>query len=271
VNADEVSADAEELGRVDRVIGLERGEADGVVVGRIPVADHTRGPAGGLRAGVLLTAVDAVGGLACGLASLPAWIVSTNLMVRMGRLDHTGPLRLEATLLRKGKAAAVAAVSVHDEGAGDDAVAHGILTSAVLTPAGGPPQLDRPVRLTPPALTAPGPLEALFGIEPAGGPLTVLQVTDPIRNRWGILHGGGVALLADVAATRAANEVAGRQPGAAADTVVHYLRPVRTGPVEAHGRVAGTRGDATVVTVSMYDRGNDGRQVALASVTVRPL
>ena len=162
-NADVVNADVEELGRIDRVIGLERGEAAGLVVGRIPVADHTRGPAGGLRAGVLLTAVDAVGGLACGLASLPAWIVSTKLMLRMGRLDHTGPLRLEATLLRKGRAAAVAAVLVRDEGADDQAVAHGILTSAVLTPAGGPPQLDRPVRLSAPALTAPGPVEALFG------------------------------------------------------------------------------------------------------------
>jgi uncharacterized protein (TIGR00369 family) len=266
VNPEAVNADIEELGRVDRVIGLERGEADGVVVGRIPVADHTRGPGGGLRAGVLLTAVDAVGGLACGLASLPAWIVSTNLMVRMGRLDHTGPLRLQATLLRKGKAAAVAAVSVHDEGADDEAVAHGILTSAVLTPAGGPPQFDRPVRLSPAALARPGPLEALFGSDAAPGLPAVLHVTDPIRNRWGILHGGGVAVLADVAATHAVGE-----PGAAADAVVHYLRPVRTGPVEARCRVAGTRSDATVVTVSMYDRGNDDRQVALASVSVRRL
>jgi len=269
VNPDVVSLsgmnpDVAELGRVDRVIGLERGEADGVVVGRIPVADHTRGPGGGLRAGVLLTAIDAVGGLACGLASLPAWIVSTNLMVRVGRLDHTGPLRLQATMLRTGKAATVAAVSVHDEGADDEAVAHGILTSAVLRPAGGPPRLDRPVHISPPPFTASGALEAMFGIEPAEGQLTVLRVNDSIRNRWGILHGGGVAVLADVAATRA---VGGE--GAAADAVVHYLQPVRVGPVEARCRVAGTRTDATVVTVSMYDRGNDGRQVALASITIR--
>jgi len=250
VNPDGVSLsgmnpDVAELGRVDRVIGLERGEADGVVVGRIPVADHTRGPGGGLRAGVLLTAIDAVGGLACGLASLPAWIVSTNLMVRVGRLDHTGPLRLQATMLRTGKAATVAAVSVH-------------------RPAGGPPRLDRPVHISPPPFTASGALEAMFGIEPAEGQLTVLRVNDSIRNRWGILHGGGVAVLADVAATRA---VGGE--GAAADAVVHYLQPVRVGPVEARCRVAGTRTDATVVTVSMYDRGNDGRQVALASITIR--
>jgi uncharacterized protein (TIGR00369 family) len=264
VTRDDLNPDVDELGRVDGVIGLERGEVDGVVVGRIPIADHTRGPGGGLRAGVLLTAVDAVGGLACGLASLPAWIVSTNLMVRVGRLDHTGPLRLRATMLRKGRVATVAAVSVHDEGADDEAVAHGILTSAVLTPAGGPPRLDRPVRISPSPLTAPGPLDAMFGIEPGQGPLTVLRVKDSIRNRWGILHGGGVALLADVAATRA---VGGQ--GAAADAVVHYLRPVRSGPVEARCRVAGIRTDATVVIVSMYDRGNDDRQVALASVTVR--
>ena len=261
-----MNPDAEELGRVDRVIGLERGEVDGEVVGRIAVADHTRGPGGGLRSGVLLTAIDAVGGLACGLASLPAWIVSTNLMLRVGRLDHAGPLRLQATLLRKGKAAVVVAVGVHDEGADHHPVAHGILTSAVLAPADGPPRLARPVHLSGPTVVAPDSLEAAFGIEPAAGPVTVLHVTERLRNRWGILHGGAVAVLADVAATGAVEG-----PGAAADSVLHYLRPVRTGPVVARCQLTGTRADAALVTVSMYDRGNDDRQVALASVTVRPL
>jgi uncharacterized protein (TIGR00369 family) len=257
--------DGKELMRVDRVIGLERGELGDVVIGRIPVADHTRGPGGGLRTGVLLTAIDAVGGLACGLASLPAWIVSTNLMLRVGRLEHVGPLRLEAELLRMGKAAGVAAVTVVDEGAADHPVAHGILTTAVLTPAHGPPRLSRPVWLGGPS-PAPLdiPIEALFGIENGSGPRTTLRVTDDVRNRWGILHGGAVAVLADVAATR----TTGGQ-GVAADTVLHYLRPVRTGPVEARCTMAGRRTDATVVTVSMHDIGNKDRQVALGSVTVR--
>jgi uncharacterized protein (TIGR00369 family) len=257
-----MSTDADELGRVDAVIGLQRGEVDDAVIGRIPVADHTRGAGGGLRGGVLLTAVDAVGGLACGVASLPNWIVTTNLMVRMGTLDHVGPLRLDAELLRMGKAAAVATVDVRDEGADDRRVAHGILTTAVLTPAGGPPRLTRPVHLTPVSTAAP--LEATFGIDPSTGPVTVLRVRDGIRNRWGILHGGAVALLADVAATRV---VGGR--AAAADTVLHYLRPVRTGPVEARCSIAGQRIDGAVVIVSVRDLGNDGREVGLASVTVR--
>jgi len=255
----------DELGRVDRLIGLERGEIGDRVVGRIAVADHTRAPAtGGLRSGVLLTAVDAVGGLACGLASLPAWIVSTNLMVVVARLDHVGPLRLDATLLRKGSAAAVAGVEVRDEGAGDRRVAHGLLTTAVLEPAAGPPPLNRPVRLVPQPLAAPpGSLERAFGIDPGTGPVTTLQLRDDLRNRWGILHGGAIAVLADVAAERAAGG------GTAADAVLHYLRPARTGPVEARAVASGRRRDMTVVTVSIHDLGHDGRQVALASVSVR--
>jgi len=252
-----------EFGLVDRIIGLQREEVDDVLVGRIPIRDHTRSPVGGLRTGVLLAAVDAVGGMRCGLACLPRWIVSTNLMVTVGRTDHTGPLRFEGRLLRIGRAAGVASVDVLDEGAGDRHVAHGLLTTAVLDPEQGPPPLVRPVALTPaPPERAPADLASAFAIAEGTGPVTTLAMRDDLRNRWGILHGGVVAVLADVAAERALGE------GVATDTVLHYLRPTRTGPLEARTSVTGRRADGAVIVVSMHDVGSDDRQVALASVRV---
>jgi uncharacterized protein (TIGR00369 family) len=254
-----------EVGRVDAVIGLRREEIGDTVVGHLPVVDHTRSRAGGVHTGVLLSAVDATGGLVCGLASLPDWIVSTNLMVTVARPDHVGPLRLDAHLLRKGKAAAVAEVDVTDEGAGDRHVAHGIVTMAVLVPEAGPPPLARPVHLAPPPLVDPPPsLEQAFGIEAGSGLTTTLHLREELRNRWGILHGGVIAVLADLAAERAAGD-----GGVAGHTVLHYLRPVRSGPVEARCSTARRSPDVTIVTVAIHDLGHESRQVALASVTVR--
>jgi acyl-coenzyme A thioesterase PaaI-like protein len=255
---------AAEFGLVDALIGLRREEVGDTVVGHVPVSDHTRSAAGGLRTGVLISAVDAVGGLACGLSVLPAWIVSTNLMVMVARLDHVGPLRLEGRLLRRGRSAGVAAVEVRDAGAGDRPVAHGILTAAVLDPEAGPPPLERPVRFTPPPFVGSRPnVERSFAIDAGEGPTTTLQLGDDLRNRWGILHGGVIAVLVDVAATRAA------PGGVAGDTVLHFLRPARTGPVEARATSARGRAGTTIVTVSVHDVGQDDRRVALASVAVR--
>ncbi len=55
---------------------------------------------------------------------------------------------------------------------------------------------------------------------------------------------------------------------AAADAVLHYLRPVKVGPVEARCRVLGTRAGRTMVRVAIHDVGADDRMTTLGSVTV---
>lgn len=242
-----------------------------VLRGRAPVDDHQRGPGGGLTLGGLLSVVDSLGGFACGLAVLPRWIVSSSLAVRLARLDHRGPLELEATVLRSGRASAVCEVAVRDGGAGGCDVASALVTCAALDPGDLPLRFARPVVVPmPPAdPSAPGP-EEFFHIDPGTGPVTRMQMEDRLRNPWGILHGGAVAALADVAAARA---VAGVEGGAvaSADTVLRYLAPARVGPVEARCRIVGARPEGTVVRVAVHDLGAGGRPVALASVSVRHL
>ena len=119
--------------------------------------------------------------------------------------------------------------------------------------------------------TDPMSITDFFCIEPGTGPVTRLRLEDQLRTPWGILHGGAVAMLADEAACRAAaasDEAVGIHGMAAADTVLHYLRPVKVGPVEARCQVIGTRGGRTAVRVAIHDVGADDRMVTLASVTV---
>ncbi len=75
---------------------------------------------------------------------------------------------------------------------------------------------ERPIRSAmPPPAADPQGVEEFFGIEPGAGPVTRLDLADQLRNPWGILHGGAVATLADVAACRAVaagRAVAGTAP-----------------------------------------------------------
>jgi uncharacterized protein (TIGR00369 family) len=247
--------------------------------GRTPVEDHQCGAGGGLLTGGLLTSVDSLGGMAAGLAVLPRWIVTTSMMATIGRVSHQGPLRLHGRVLRRGRNSVVVGLDVVDEGDHDVPVAAVTMTCAVLDPVGMDLHFDRPlvVDMPPPSPNARTP-EEFFCIEPGGGPVTRLRLDDHLRNPWGILHGGAVAVLADVAARRAV--VAHRSAGggdrpaadparlAAADTILHYLRPVKVGPVEARCDVLGGGPTRTLVRVAIHDVGADDRLVELAMVAV---
>ena len=79
-------------------------------------------------------------------------------------------------------------------------------------------------------------------------------------------------MLVDVASCRAVESAAVPPSGgtglAAADTVLHYLRPARVGPIEARCRMLGGPPGRTLVRVAVHDVGADDRMVALGAVAV---
>jgi uncharacterized protein (TIGR00369 family) len=247
------------LGLSMRETGAVR-EGGAELRGTVPVGDHLRNRDGSLAGGVLAGLVDSVGGLCGGLASLPGWVVSTNLMLRVLGRDAVGPLHVDGEVWRAGRNAAVAGVRIADA---RGPVATGALTSAVLVPAGGPPVFPRPVELVvPPAPEPPGLTE--FVATTAVDDATLrLELTDALRNPWGILHGAVTAMLADLAGLHAARGVA------TTDLVLHFLSPARVGPVEARAVVVGQRGDGALLRIELLDRGVEDRVVAVAVSTVR--
>jgi uncharacterized protein (TIGR00369 family) len=244
-----------------------------VLEGSAPVAAHLRGANRGARAGAIAAMVDNVGGLAAGLAASPdGWVVSTNITTRLASLDHVGPLRLRAEILRRGRASVVDRVQVFDDGAGGAHVAEGVLTSAVLVPDGGPPSFARPVSMAPDGVVDAPPFAEWLDVRrddhsPDEHALE-LDLRDELRNPWGIMHGAVVSALVDLAAVEAVSGTTG-SPAAAADITLHFLAPGRIGPVAARTTALGERPDGVVVRVEIVDRGANDRRMALAVATVR--
>ena len=253
---------------VSRYIRVDLHEVEGGetirVQGHAPAAPHLRGPHGGVRAGALLTMFDNVGGLCGGLAALPeGWVVSTNLSARSVALDHVGPMRIDARVLRQGRSSVLTAVQIHDEGADNALVIDGVLTSAILVPQNGPPQWTRPLVLEagePPPDPIPD-IPAWLDAKPVDASTLEMTLADALRNPWGILHGGALASFVDLAAEHASG-------GITADVVLHFLAPTRVGPIRAIARPVGTRADGTVLRIEVRDEGAD-RVTALAVVTAR--
>jgi len=252
-----------------RYIGMKLREVDdgsdsAVIEASAPVNDFVRGPdGGGMSAGALLTLADGAGGLCGGLAVLPRWVVSTNLMLRMARLDHVGPIRARARVLRVGRrSGVVTGIEIRDVGNADALVGEAVLTSAALEPPEGMPLPTRPIEIDPgPPPELEGSLRDALGIyavdPPDGHDAAVrLDVTDDVRNPWGIVHGGATALLVDAVADTA-------QGHSLTETVVHFLRPGRVGPIEARARRVGD-GGAAMLRVDLVDIGAQ-RHMALAS------
>jgi len=239
---------------------------------------------GRLATGLLTAVVDGIGGMTSGLASLPDWIVTTNLALR--RADDaligprgTGSLVVDVQVLRRGRSSVVTRADVTSTAG--DTVATCWLTCAVLTPEGGPPQFVRPVgrleRIVPDEPIFRAPPAEFFGLEAGARPgEVVLHPTPRLRNPWGILHGGATAVVLDAAARGLVTGIV--DPAAVTDAivtdlVVHYLSPGRVGPLVARASaVGGPSGDTDhLVRVEVRDRGADDRMVALAMTTVRRL
>ena len=248
--------------------------------GEFPGSPNVFDAEGRLSTGLLACIVDGIGGMTSGLASLPDWIVTTNLALRRSAdalvgPRGTGPLEVLVRVLRRGRSSVVTRCDVTSADGAE--VATCWLTCAVLTPEGGPPQFTRPVprleRTVPADPVFHGPPATFFGLAAGGRVGEVLLHAEPrLRNPWGIIHGGATAVVLDHAARGLVTGTADPADVTGAivtDLVVHYLSPGRIGPLVASASQVGSDGDDHLVRVVVHDRGADDRAVALAMTTVR--
>jgi uncharacterized protein (TIGR00369 family) len=103
----------------------------------------------------------------------------------------------------------------------------------------------------------------------AGADLAMeMKVTSRVVNGAGFLLGGMVASLADMVAGSLLMRSA--PPGTryvTSDLHIAFLSPARRGPVRAAARLLRQGGRSAVVRVELYDRGDEDRRVASATLS----
>jgi uncharacterized protein (TIGR00369 family) len=265
---------------------------------RLRVTPHITAADGGVRAGVVATLVDVVGGSAALRALGPDWLATADLALEMVR-PATGPwVEARGSVVRRGKTVLVVEALVFNVDAeGNDVVdadraavggagglaapvAWATMTFAILPARTAAPTStamsetnpDLPTRwsFTGPGLDRPV-VDALSisVLDPARGRVS-MPVHAYLFNSFGAVQGGVIALIGEVAGAAAVAAAGGTD---AASTVVTglqvaYLALGRVGPIVSRARVleAGEQGIGGSAVIELLDQGADGRVTTVINV-----
>jgi uncharacterized protein (TIGR00369 family) len=273
---------------------------------RMGVTPHVLGADGGVRAGVLATVVDVVGGSVALRAAGRQRMATADLVVEMVRPARGPRIEARASLRRRGRTTLVVEALVFEtpetpetpEGATPTASA---APGAPATPTAAVAWASMTFSLLPEERDTEGDEPASVDVAPAmparwaftgdGFERPVLEslgieVVDPLagrlsmpalpyhRNSFGAVQGGAMALLAEAAGAEAmrAARGAGAAPFAVTGLQVAYLALGRDGPITSQARVfPESSGSHSCAVVELADAGSDGRvttHVNVAAVSV---
>ena len=257
---------------------------------RSRVTPEVSAPDGGVRAGVLATLVDVVGGAIGARALYPEWMATADLSISLVG-PPVGPcVEARGSLLRRGRTTLVveALVAAVDEDGQDwvvdgrtaDPVAWASMTFAVL-PAREPGPSARMAAEVPDRWSFGGGRLGCSVLDAL--PVTVLdagagRVSVPVRpylhNSFGAVQGGVIALVAEAAGAEALGAAQGRDGSAmvVTDLQIAYLALGKVGPIVTSARVLATGPDGRAgAVVELRDAGADDRLTTVVNVTAVPV
>jgi acyl-coenzyme A thioesterase PaaI-like protein len=110
------------------------------------------------------------------------------------------------------------------------------------------------------------PVIDLLEVRPAAEGAVEVPLTDGVRNPWGILHGGVVAVAAEEAVLRHP-AATGRPP---LGMLVRYLAPNRVGPIRFVAELIGADAAGAVFRVRSHDTGAADRATSVTVLTLGP-
>ncbi|HEY5012666.1 MAG TPA: hypothetical protein VIK61_08165 [Acidimicrobiia bacterium] len=269
----------------DLALTVEHHE-DGTSVGRLPVADALLDGHGRVRAGILATLVDAIGGGLAAYAAAPGWIATADLDLQLsGAPTEVAAIDAVGRVLRAGRSTVVLAVDLF---AGPAPLGLATMTFAVL-----PRRASNPVM---PADRATGPQSFISGrasgfsgpaldafgvrtVDAAGGHVE-LEPHPYVENSLGAVQGGVVATVVERAAEVALSHAAGR-PLQPVGVQLTYLALAREGPIRSSVEVLGIARPAIdglgneprwgSARVTLVDEGANRRTTIGRVVATRPI
>lgn len=258
-------------GHVLRRLALEVEPAgDDAVRLTFPVWDGLLHPQGGVRAGVVVTAVDVAGGMLAARTVHPDWIATSGLSLDQRRPATTGPVEVVARVLRAGRTAVVLDHDVHDA---QGPVGTGTMTFTRLVRREGNPEITEGPTQGRAVFASDGPLpepitQAVGLVVDPDAATASLELTDTVRNSLGSVQGGMLGLVAEAAAEAVGEQELGGR-ARTADLSLDYVAVAKQGPVRGVAEVIRATASSVRARVTVTDEGAD-RLAVIAHATVIP-
>jgi acyl-coenzyme A thioesterase PaaI-like protein len=237
-------------------------------------------PGGGVLLGVLATVIDMAAGGLSRRAADPDWVATSDIAIDLATPIQPGPCRVECRLARRGRALVSLEIDLV-AGRDGEGRRHGLATAAFAVlpnpgrdqgsgargdgrDLGGDEGSDggrspRAPAAHPPSARAPLPLHERLGLRLVDRARGVVEASldDYVRNTFGALQGGVVAVLGEAAMLAATN-----RPLVA--LAIRYRSLGRTGPFRTEvDRLPGALGE--VLRATVRDRGAADAVVAVAT------
>ncbi|MDG2335875.1 MAG: PaaI family thioesterase [Myxococcota bacterium] len=222
---------------------------------------------GGVRAGVLATLVDVIGGAQATRSVQPNWVATCDLMLHLFAFPAQGSVLARSRLIRAGRSTVVIEVDLEDAAASSIGLA--TLTFSVLEARGdkqrtNPPGFPGRTTFSSQGPALDRPILDRLEISPSRENSEQLEFACSSYNRNSLdaIQGGALALLVEGAA-----ESAGSKLGLCRvrDLEIHYLALGRTGPIQARPRILRRDADSALVRVEIVDGGAEDRTVVIAT------
>jgi len=250
---------------------------DGTASAWLPLVPALASPWGGPMAGVLATLVDMVAGGLGVRAAAPDWIATADLSLSLTRPPVGPQVEARGRVVRKGRTTMIVEVDLLEAPGqgrpgsgvpiGLSIVSFSVLPRRETTPVvdpetfgktrfgGGGGRLDRHIT------------EAIgMSVIDAPAGRVSIPLADYVRNSFGAVQGGMMALVGDAAGALAVAGALGVEQASTVDLHVAYLALGKVGPIVTTATVTAcdrVRGDATV---RLFDSGTDGRVTTLVHV-----
>ena len=235
---------------------------------RIPVVPAICNDRGSVQIGVLAALIDLLGGILAARAVYPDWIATADLSIYSTERATTGELVAVGSIVRAGRAAVVIEAEILAETTRSDATATSI-GSAVATFSRLPRRDgnldmgrdDGSHQVVAFRTDGPGLSQHLLDkaglrvLDEAAG-VVELNMSEYVRNSFGVLQGGMVALMADTAGQYAARAMA-HEAMVTTDLGIHYLSQGKAGPFRTRTKVLRVTRDSVLTRVEIVDRGAD--------------
>jgi acyl-coenzyme A thioesterase PaaI-like protein len=242
-------------------------------VARLPVTDtlchHPRVP----RLGILATVADCAGGLHAVNEVNPEWPVTADLSLHSSGLPVAGDwIRATSRVLQRRRTGGVFDVRLEEEAPYTGTVARAALTFTTLSrrdPNLARESVVRPGRMDENSVPLDGSLHDVLQAQRVARGLE-MTIAPELRNAFGVVAGGVVALLAELEAEHGAEATLG--PAAVATSLVlYFLAPAKVGPILATSDVFISNPASVTAEVSVLDVGAGDRPVAQATLTYQLL